>query len=368
MKKFIAILFITFAFASSAYPWVWDISDESIQPEMLEGAGTIPSSSKFYRGDGTWQTVTALPGGIEDNSITNTLINSAAGIVGSKLADNTITGAKIQDSAIDLTGTKVTGSLPVAKGGTGSDNAAGARTNLSLGTISTQASDNISITGGSITGITDLAVADGGTGASTASGARSNLGADNASNLATGLVSKGVGGFGTDVSDQTGVPLFTSGLISWETVTEFLAIVGITFNSADNTWVFVAPATVTGNLTVTGEITAAQVNTTCSYTDNTCGVNAANAGAPSAPSAGDCYYDNTAKYDSCWSGTAWSVPALLNSSSRTTKGVDTTDDLIVDLATKGLVLKDTQGTPHYWRVTIDNTGVLTTADVGTGKP
>jgi hypothetical protein len=45
-----------------------------------------------------------------------------------------------------------------------------------LGTIATQASSNVSITGGSITGITDLAVTDGGTGASTASGARTNLG------------------------------------------------------------------------------------------------------------------------------------------------------------------------------------------------
>lgn len=54
--------------------------------------------------------------------------------------------------------------------------AAAARTTLGLGTISTQASDSVSITGGSITGITDLAVADGGTGASTASAARTNLG------------------------------------------------------------------------------------------------------------------------------------------------------------------------------------------------
>jgi len=45
-----------------------------------------------------------------------------------------------------------------------------------LGTIATQAASNVSITGGSITGITDLAVADGGTGASTSSGARTNLG------------------------------------------------------------------------------------------------------------------------------------------------------------------------------------------------
>ncbi len=60
--------------------------------------------------------------------------------------------------------------------------------------------------------------------------------------------------------------------------------------------------------------------------------------------------------------------AGLNAVGRTTKGVDTTDDVIIDLATKGLVLKDTQGTPHYWRVTISTLGVLTTTDLGTTKP
>lgn len=54
--------------------------------------------------------------------------------------------------------------------------ASAARTTMGLGSIATQASSAVSITGGSITGITDLAVADGGTGSSTASGARSNLG------------------------------------------------------------------------------------------------------------------------------------------------------------------------------------------------
>lgn len=45
-----------------------------------------------------------------------------------------------------------------------------ARTSLGLGSIATQNSSSVSITGGSITGITDLAVADGGTGASTLTG------------------------------------------------------------------------------------------------------------------------------------------------------------------------------------------------------
>ena len=66
--------------------------------------------------------------------------------------------------------------LKVAKGGTGATTASGARTNLGLGSIATQNANAVAITGGTVSGITDLAVADGGTGASDAAGARTNLG------------------------------------------------------------------------------------------------------------------------------------------------------------------------------------------------
>ena len=66
--------------------------------------------------------------------------------------------------------------VPVANGGTGAANATSARSNLGLGTIATQNANNVAITGGSVTGITDLAIADGGTGASTAADARTSLG------------------------------------------------------------------------------------------------------------------------------------------------------------------------------------------------
>jgi len=55
-------------------------------------------------------------------------------------------------------------------------NASAGRSTLGLGTIATQNANAVTITGGSISGITDLAVADGGTGASNAADARTNLG------------------------------------------------------------------------------------------------------------------------------------------------------------------------------------------------
>lgn len=58
--------------------------------------------------------------------------------------------------------------------------------------------------------------------------------------------------------------------------------------------------------------------------------------------------------------------AGLNSVSRITKGVDTTDDIITNSTAKGPVMKSPNG--HYWRGIISNLGVVTWTDLGTTKP
>ncbi|NDF11895.1 MAG: DUF2793 domain-containing protein [Proteobacteria bacterium] len=55
------------------------------------------------------------------------------------------------------------------------ESASTARGSMGLGAMATQSDSSVAITGGSITGITDLAIADGGTGASTATAALNNL-------------------------------------------------------------------------------------------------------------------------------------------------------------------------------------------------
>ena len=78
----------------------------------------------------------------------------------------------------------VSGTVAIANGGTGGTTTSTARANLGLGSIATQSSASVNITGGSISGLTtDLAIADGGTGANTAQLARSNLGLAIGSNV-----------------------------------------------------------------------------------------------------------------------------------------------------------------------------------------
>lgn len=124
------------------------------------------------------------PNGYTSNTGTVTSVSGTAPIVSS--------GGTTPVLSIDAATTSAAGSMSAADKAKLDGIAAGAEVNVNadwnavsgdaeilnkptLGTISNQNSNNVSITGGSITGITDLAIADGGTGSSSASGARVNL-------------------------------------------------------------------------------------------------------------------------------------------------------------------------------------------------
>ena len=153
-------------------------------------ASSVPSSlaqrelavnvtdKKIYVGDGfTVQKVVGSLGNQEANAVAITG-GSIAGITDLAVADGG-TGASTAAQARTNLGVTATGSdtTYAFRANNLSDlaNTTTARTNLGLGTMAVQNANTVNITGGIVSGITDIAVADGGTGASTAADARTNL-------------------------------------------------------------------------------------------------------------------------------------------------------------------------------------------------
>ena len=161
---------------SGTYPNFTITNSAPDQTVALTGSGTVSISGTYpnftitgadqYQGTVTSVAMT-VPTGL---SVSGTPITSTG-----TLAVTFAAGYSIPTNASQTNwDTAYTDRLKWDGGSTGLDAATG-RTSLGLGTIATQAASNVSITGGSITGITDLAIADGGTGASTATAALNNL-------------------------------------------------------------------------------------------------------------------------------------------------------------------------------------------------
>jgi hypothetical protein len=127
--------------------------------------------------------------------------------------------------------------------------AAAQRTTLGLGSLATQASNSVSITGGSITGITDITIADGGTGASTEAGARSNLLPSYSGNGSKVLA---LNSGGTDVEWVTQSQVFTAGIANAfqhpNSVTDSFTV------SASDHRFYVGPVSFTNTVTIAGKL------------------------------------------------------------------------------------------------------------------
>jgi len=182
-------------------------------------------------------------------NFTGTLQNGGSNVV----VDSDI-GSSVQawDTQLDdIAALTVTDGNFIVGNGTNwvTESGATARTSLGLGSIATQASDSVSITGGSITGITDITVADGGTGASTEAGARSNLLPSYSGNGSKVLA---LNSGGTDVEWVTQSQVFTAGTANAFEHPNSVAD-SFTVSASDHRF-YVGPVSFTNIVTIAGKL------------------------------------------------------------------------------------------------------------------
>lgn len=125
---------------------------------------TVPITSGGTGATSAGAALTALGGLADPMTTRGDIITRGASATG-RLAVGSANRVLISDGTDPAYGqvplaSAVSGTLPLANGGTNATSAGDARTSLGLGSIATQASSSVSISGGAITGITDLAIAD----------------------------------------------------------------------------------------------------------------------------------------------------------------------------------------------------------------
>lgn len=188
----------------------------------------VKGDGKILVGNGTTATSVAVSG---DISLTNAGVTAigAGKVTAAMMSDAELAAIGGLTSAADKvpyftgSGTAAVADFTAAGRALVDDaDAAAQRTTLGLGTMSTQAASAVAVTGGTVTGITDLAIADGGTAASTAAGARTNLGLVIGTDIPAGPL--GTVGYASVTASQTGITDSGSDLTSL-TIT-FTAVAG----------------------------------------------------------------------------------------------------------------------------------------------
>ena len=142
------------------------INDNTTQAVIRRGTGTVPTGEATL----TWEAFLSEPIGQFDSTVLQQAIEAAQDASGfadkaeewaQNPEDTPVETGPDQFSALhwaakaEAVAAQVTFPIDVADGGTGATSAGDARTNLGLGTISTQDADAVAITGGTITGLAD---------------------------------------------------------------------------------------------------------------------------------------------------------------------------------------------------------------------
>ncbi|MBM7045456.1 hypothetical protein [Rhizobium lusitanum] len=230
---------------------------QTIPTLNINGAAGAGTRVQHFQTSGVDRFVFGLDNGSESGSNvgSNAFFNSysdAGGFLSTVWSVNRSTGV------MNISNLTLSNPLPITSGGTGATSAGAAQTALGLGSMATQSAGSVAITGGSITGITDLAVADGGTGASTAANARTNLSAaasgansdiTSLSNLTTPIsIAQGGTAGATASAARTNLGLTAAATAtasvggSWTPILAFGGgSTGITYSTQSGTWQRIGP-------------------------------------------------------------------------------------------------------------------------------